>query len=81
MRSQGAGYRTQDSGLGKILLVLKRGISYGNRSIEGVHAWDLRLGLMHTCRKLNVGYWDYLKDRFERRGQIPPLAKIIRAAA
>jgi hypothetical protein len=61
--------------------VLKRNISYGNRSWAGVKAWDLHLGLMHTCRKNGIGYWDYLKDRFTRKNQIPSLHRVIQAAA
>src|SRR5262249_39687873 len=31
--------------------VLKRMISYGNRSWAGVKSWDRQMGLVHTCRK------------------------------
>jgi hypothetical protein len=61
--------------------VLKRVISYGNRSWDGVKSWDRQMGLMHTCRKLKIGYWDFLKDRFHKKYEIPKLDKLIRAAA
>lgn len=61
--------------------VLKRRISYGNRSWAGVRSWDLQLGLVHTTRKLNVSYWEFLKDRFEKKYAIPPLRNLILTAA
>jgi len=61
--------------------VLKRRISYGNRSWEGVKAWDLHMSLMATCRKLGVSYWEFLKDRLSHKNEIPSLHKIIQNAA
>ena len=61
--------------------VLKRRISYGNRSWAGVSAWDRQLGILHTCRKLHVSYWEFLKDRFRYRSEIPRLSRLIQVAA
>jgi len=61
--------------------VLKRKISYGNRSWEGVKSWDVHLSLMGTCRKNKVVFWEYLKDRQSGSNQIPQLDKIIQSAA
>jgi Transposase IS66 family len=60
--------------------VLKRMISHGNQSWEGVKSWDLHLSLVHTTRKLGVSYWEFLKDRFQRKYEIPRLDRIIRNA-
>jgi hypothetical protein len=59
--------------------VLKRKISSGNRSLQGVRAWDLHLSLVHTTRKLKISYWAFLKDRFKRKFEIPRLDRTIRA--
>jgi hypothetical protein len=53
--------------------VIKRKISGGTRS-------DAFLGLMHTCAKLGIGFWDYLADRLGVPGQppVPELAELVR---
>ena len=61
--------------------VLKRVISYGNRSWAGVASWDRQLGLVHTCRKLGIGYWAFLRDRFAKKYEIPRLRRLVQAAA
>ena len=40
------------------------------------------LGLMKTCRKLGVSYFEYLGCRLDVRGapSIPPLADLVQAA-
>jgi hypothetical protein len=43
--------------------VIKRKISGGTHSDTGRDCRDALLGLMHTCRKLGVAFWDYLGDR------------------
>jgi hypothetical protein len=43
--------------------VTRRKISAGTRSDEGRDARDAFLGLMKTCAKLAVSFWDYLGDR------------------
>ncbi len=43
--------------------VTRRKISAGTRSDEGRDARDAFLGLMKTCAKLAISFWDYLGDR------------------
>lgn len=59
--------------------VIKRKISYGNRSWQGVKAWDTYLGLLHTCRKLKISFWAYLQDRIYKKFEIPSFRKLIQA--
>jgi hypothetical protein len=37
--------------------------------------------LKKTCRKHDLSFWDYLKDRLLGVGDISPLSEVIRAAA
>lgn len=48
-------------------------------SRDGRIARDTMLGLMKTCQKLGLSFWDYLGDRLGIGGQdaIPPLATLI----
>jgi hypothetical protein len=57
--------------------VIKRKISGGTHSDDGRDCRDAFLGLMHTCTKLGIAFWDYLGDRL-RSPQQP--ASIHRAA-
>jgi hypothetical protein len=61
--------------------VTRRKISGGTRSQTGRQARDVFLGLMKTCRKLGLSFWDYLGDRLNISGapHVPPLAHIVRA--
>jgi hypothetical protein len=59
-------------------IVMKRKISSGTRSMEGRKARDTWMGLMMTCKKLGIGFLDYLIDRIRGDGQIPALDAIIR---
>ena len=43
--------------------VTRRKISAGTRSDEGRDALDAFLGLMKTCAKQAISFWDYLGDR------------------
>jgi len=43
--------------------VIKRKVSGGTHSDLGRDCRDAFLGLMHTCRKLGIAFWDYLGDR------------------
>ena len=60
--------------------VIKRKISGGTHSSAGRDCRDAFLGLMHTCAKLGIGFWDYLGDRLGVAGQndVPELAHLIR---
>jgi hypothetical protein len=57
--------------------VKKRKISGSTRSDEGRRCRDTFASLKKTCRKLGVGFWDYLLDRVRGLGHIPRLAELI----
>ncbi|MEF0943422.1 transposase [Rhizobium sp. BR 362] len=62
--------------------VTKRKISGGTMSRDGRIARDTMLGLMQTCRKLGISFYDYLGDRLGIGGEaIPQLAGLIAARA
>ena len=63
--------------------VIKRKISGGTRSDTGRDCRDAFLGLMHTCAKLGIAFWDYLGDRLGITGHatITALPDLIRCRA
>lgn len=61
--------------------VKKRKISAGTRSDAGRRCRDTFLSLKTTCRKLGVTFWQYLRDRIQHLGHIPPLEQLIRRKA
>jgi hypothetical protein len=67
--------------LGARQRVRKRDVSFGPRSPAGAAAWDTFMTLAATTRKLGVDFAAYLRDRFTKAGQIPPLADLISARA
>jgi hypothetical protein len=64
-------------------IVTKRKISGGTISEAGKLARDTMLGLMKTCAKLKVSYYQFLGDRFGVQGaeMVPPLPDLVRLAA
>lgn len=60
--------------------VTRRKVSAGTRSDLGRDCRDSFLGLVKTCAKLGVAFWDYLGNRLGVPGchDIPPLSKRIR---
>ena len=60
--------------------VIKRKISGGTQSGAGRDCRDAFLGLMHTCRKLGIAFWDYLGARLDIQPQpvVPFLPDLIR---
>ncbi len=58
-----------------------RKISGGTRSDLGKRCRDGFASLKKTCRKLGISFWDYLGDRIEEQGKIPPLPDLIRQRA
>lgn len=60
--------------------VVKKKISYGHKSVDGCHNGNFWLSLYHTCRKNNVEFWKYLKDRYCGENIIPQLSDIIQAS-
>jgi Transposase IS66 family len=61
--------------------VKKRKISGSTRSDAGRRCRDTFASLKKTCRKLGIGFWDYLQDRIRGLGQVPRLADTIRQRA
>ena len=63
--------------------VAKREISGGTRSDAGRDCRDAFLGLVKTCAKNGLAFWDYLGARLAVPGcqQIPALAQIVSALA
>jgi Transposase IS66 family len=61
--------------------VKKRKISGSTRSDDGRRCRDTFASLKKTCRKLGIGFWDYLRDRIRGLGRIPSLADLIRQRA
>jgi len=63
--------------------VTRRKISSGTRSDEGRDARDAFLGLMKTCTKNAISFWDYLGDRLGVPGAppVPRLDQLIRVRA
>ncbi len=61
--------------------VTRRKISGGTRSDQGRDGRDTFLGLMKTCQKLGVSFWDYLGARLAIRKApaVPPHPDLIRA--
>ena len=61
--------------------VTKRKISGGTRSDLGRDCRDAFLGLLKTCAKLDIAFWDYLGARLAVPGcqEIPALAEIVSA--
>ncbi len=59
--------------------VIKRKISGGTRSPAGRDCRDAFLGLMKTCAKLSIPFWDYLGDRLKvpHAPAVPRLADIL----
>ena len=60
--------------------VIKRKISGGTHSEAGRDCRDTFLGLMHTCAKLGITFWDYLGNRIGILGDthVPALSDLIR---
>jgi hypothetical protein len=61
--------------------VRKRDVSFGARSLAGLHAWDVFHTLIGTASLLGVNVLHYFYDRFSRAGRIPVLADLIQQRA
>ncbi|NEQ78564.1 MAG: transposase [Okeania sp. SIO2C9] len=59
-------------------MVRRRNISYGTQTTEGTASWDTFMSLVATTRKLGLSFFEYVRDRILRAGNIPSLASIIR---
>jgi hypothetical protein len=69
------------SELGARARVRKRDVSLGPRTEDGVRAWDTGMTIVETAKKLGVGIYEYIKDRFSGARQMPTLAETIREKA
>ena len=63
--------------------VTRRKISSGTRSDQGRDCRDAFLGLMKTCTKQTIRFWDYLGARLNvpDAAPIPPLQQLVRKTA
>jgi regulator of replication initiation timing len=59
-------------------MVQRRNISYATQTTEGTKAWDTFMSLVATTRKLGISFFEYVRDRISRIGNIPSLGTIIR---
>jgi len=57
--------------------VKRRKVSGSTRNDLGRRCRDTFTSLKKTCRKLNVSFWDYLKDRLSGLNEIPYLSDLI----
>jgi len=61
--------------------VRKRDVSFGPRTADGAKAWDTFQTLAATAQKLEVSFYDYVRDRVSGAHQMPSLADLIRQRA
>jgi hypothetical protein len=61
--------------------VRKRDVSFGPRTEDGKQAWDTFMTLAATTKKLNVSFYEYVRDRILKKNAIPPLSELIQKAA
>ncbi len=59
-------------------MVQRRNTSYATQTPEGTKAWDTFMSLVATTRKLGISFFEYVRDRISRIGNIPSLGTIIR---
>ena len=67
--------------LGARFRVRKRDISFGPRTDDGKNAWDTFMTLAETCKKLDISFYEYIRDRITKAKSIPPLAELIQKRA
>ena len=61
--------------------VRKRDVSFGPRTEDGKQAWDTFMTLAATAKKLNISFYEYVRDRLSKKNAIPPLSELIQIAA
>ncbi|MGI9452120.1 MAG: hypothetical protein ACR2QH_15990 [Geminicoccaceae bacterium] len=73
---------TKKLALDETFAIKERKISGGTRSEAGRDARDAFLGLIKTCQKLGVSFFDYLGHRLDipSAPTIPPLPDLVLAA-
>ena len=61
--------------------VRKRDVSFGPRTEDGRQAWDTFMTLAATTKKLNISFYEYVRDRILKKNAVPPLSELIQIAA
>jgi hypothetical protein len=61
--------------------VRKRDVSFGPRTEDGKQAWDTFMTLAATTKKLDVSFYEYVRDRILKKNGIPPLSNFITKTA
>jgi hypothetical protein len=56
---------------------VRKKVSGGTRSDLGRRSRDTFASLKKTCRKLEISFWDYLRDRISGAHNVPPLPQIV----
>ncbi|MDJ0774923.1 MAG: transposase [Mastigocoleus sp. MO_167.B18] len=59
-------------------MVQRRNISYATQTQQGTKAWDIFMSLVDTTRKLGLSFFEYMRDRISKIGDIPCLGTMIR---
>ncbi|WP_017318871.1 IS66 family transposase [Mastigocladopsis repens] len=59
-------------------MVQRRNVSYATQTTEGTQAWDTFMSLVATTRKLEISFFEYMRDRISQIRAIPSLAQVIR---
>lgn len=57
--------------------VIKRKISNGTRVKEGTDTWDIFLSLLGTCKKNDINFYAYLRDRISDSFDMPSLESVL----
>jgi hypothetical protein len=60
--------------LGARTMVQRGNISDATQTLEGTQGWDTFISLVPTTRKLGISFFEYIRDRISKVGNIPYLA-------
>ena len=63
--------------LGARTMVQRGNISDATQTLEGTQTWDTFMSLVTTTRKLGISFFEYIRDRISKVGNIPYLATIL----
>jgi hypothetical protein len=55
-------------------MVQRGNISDATQTLAGTQAWDTFTSLVATTRKLGISFFEYIRDRISKVGNIPCLA-------
>ncbi|WP_228371468.1 hypothetical protein [Trichormus azollae] len=62
--------------LGARTMVQRGNISDATQTLEGTQGWDTFISLVPTTHKLGISFFEYIRDRISKVGNIPCLATI-----